>query len=76
MVFYGDKNNWWASYAFWVFQLFGFTNVALLDGGRSKWESEGKPTTTDVPRYMLSHYVAEQRSDEKIRAFFSDAAVS
>src|SRR5678816_3081789 len=38
VVFYGDKNNWWATYAFWVFQLFGFTNAKVLDGGRIKWE--------------------------------------
>jgi thiosulfate/3-mercaptopyruvate sulfurtransferase len=39
-VFYGDKNNWWATYAFWVFQLFWFANSRLLDGGRLKWEAE------------------------------------
>ena len=72
VVFYGDKNNWWATYAFWVFQLFGFTNVAMLDGGRSKWESEGRPTTTDVPRYAATRYAAKERSDDKIRAFFAD----
>ena len=49
-IFYGDKNNWWAAYAFWVFQLFGFTNAKILDGGRVKWEQEGRPMTTDVPR--------------------------
>ncbi len=51
VVFYGDKNNWWAAYAFWVFKLFGFTNTRLVDGGRSKWEAEGRPTSTDVPHY-------------------------
>ena len=40
VIFYGDKNNWWATYAFWVFQLFGFTNAKRLDGGRMKWEQE------------------------------------
>ena len=50
VVFYGDKNNWWAAYAFWVFQLFGFTNAKLLDGGRIKWEQEGRPLNTEVPR--------------------------
>ena len=48
-IFYGDKNNWWAAYAFWVFQLFGFTNAKILDGGRMKWEQEGRPMTTDAP---------------------------
>jgi thiosulfate/3-mercaptopyruvate sulfurtransferase len=72
VVFYGDKNNWWAAYAFWVFQLFGFTNVALLDGGRSKWEAEARPTTTEVPRYATTRYEAKERSDERIRAFIAD----
>ncbi len=72
VVFYGDKNNWWAAYAFWVFQLFGFNNVALLDGGRSKWESESRPMTTDVPRYPATRFVAGERSDEPIRAFSPD----
>ena len=47
IVFYGDKNNWWACYAFWVFQLFGHTNAKVMDGGRLKWEKEKK---RDVPR--------------------------
>lgn len=72
VVFYGDKNNWWATYAFWVFQLFGFTNMALLDGGRSKWEAEGRPMTTDARRYPPSQFVAPARSDERIRAFSAD----
>ncbi len=73
VVFYGDKNNWWAAYAFWVFQLFGFTNAKLLDGGRIKWEQEGRPFTTDVPRLSPTGYKAPARSDEKIRAFFQEA---
>ncbi len=72
VVFYGDKSNWWATYAFWVFQLFGFTNAALLDGGRSKWETEGRPMSTDVPRYTATAYVGRERSDRTIRAFFAD----
>ncbi len=72
VVFYGDKNNWWAAYAFWVFQLFGFTNAKLLDGGRIKWEQEGRPFATDVPRYPPTSYKAPKRSDEKIRAFFQE----
>ena len=71
VIFYGDKNNWWAAYAFWVFQLFGFTNAKLLDGGRMKWESEGRAMTTDKPSYPPTQYVAPERSDEKIRAFFA-----
>jgi thiosulfate/3-mercaptopyruvate sulfurtransferase len=73
VVFYGDKNNWWATYAFWVFQLFGFTNAKVLDGGRIKWEQEGRPFKTDVPRLTATSYKAPKRWDEKIRAFFQEA---
>ncbi len=72
VVFYGDKNNWWAAYAFWVFKLFGFENARLLDGGRIKWEQEDRPFTTDVPRYASTSYKAPARSDERIRAFFHE----
>lgn len=72
VIFYGDRNNWWATYAFWVFRLFGFENSRLLDGGRLKWEQEGRPMTTDVPKFPQSDYEAPERSDQKIRAFFQD----
>jgi thiosulfate/3-mercaptopyruvate sulfurtransferase len=72
VIFYGDKNNWWAAYAFWVFQLFGFTNAKLLDGGRLKWEQEGREMTTDVPSFRATDYSAKERSDERIRAFMGD----
>jgi thiosulfate/3-mercaptopyruvate sulfurtransferase len=72
VIFYGDKNNWWATYAFWVFQLFGFTNAKILDGGRMKWEEEGRPMSTEVPRLAPSSYVAPERNDEKIRAFMNE----
>jgi thiosulfate/3-mercaptopyruvate sulfurtransferase len=73
VVFYGDKNNWWAAYAFWVFHLFGFTNAKLLDGGRIKWEQEGRPLTTDRPAApRRSNYVAKGRDDAEIRAFMND----
>ena len=72
VVFYGDKNNWWATYAFWVFQLFGFTNARILDGGRAKWEAEGRPMTEEVPKLQPSAYVAAARNDARIRAFQED----
>ena len=72
VIFYGDKNNWWATYAFWVFQLFGFTNARILDGGRVKWESENRQLVTDVPTFPRTKYRAPERSDEKIRAFYQD----
>jgi thiosulfate/3-mercaptopyruvate sulfurtransferase len=73
VIFYGDKNNWWACYAYWVFQLFGFTNARVLDGGRVKWEQEGRPLVTDVPKFPPSNYVAPERDDSRIRAFREDA---
>ncbi|HUF31101.1 MAG TPA: sulfurtransferase [Gemmatimonadaceae bacterium] len=73
VIFYGDKNNWWATYAFWVFQLFGFTNARILDGGRTKWEQEGRPMTTEVPKFAPSSYAAPERDDAKIRAFRDEA---
>jgi thiosulfate/3-mercaptopyruvate sulfurtransferase len=69
VVFYGDKNNWWATYAFWVFQLFGHTKAKVLDGGRLKWEKEKREMTRDVPTYPASAYKAPDRDDTKIRTF-------
>jgi thiosulfate/3-mercaptopyruvate sulfurtransferase len=69
IVFYGDKNNWWAAYAYWVFQLFGHTKAKLMDGGRLKWTSEGRPMTREVPHYPRTQYRARERDDTRIRAF-------
>lgn len=72
VILYGDKNNWWAAYALWVFELFGFTNVRLLDGGRAKWEAEGRPMVTDVPTFPATTYIATTRDDARIRAFLPE----
>ena len=72
VIFYGDKNNWWATYAFWVFQLFGHTDAKVMDGGRVKWLAEGRAMTRDLPTYSPTSYVAQARSDSKIRAFRDD----
>lgn len=72
VVFYGDKNNWWATYALWVFELFGFSNTLILDGGRAKWLAEDRATTTDRPAFPSSSYVAQERDDARIRAYFAD----
>jgi len=72
VVFYGDKNNWWATYAFWVFQLFGHTNAKVMDGGRAKWQAEGREMTREVPNYPATNYTAPDRSDAAIRAFRED----
>jgi thiosulfate/3-mercaptopyruvate sulfurtransferase len=72
VIFYGDKNNWWATYALWVFRLFGHDRVRVMDGGRKKWEDEGRPMTTDVPTYDRVDYPTPQRRDDQIRAFRQD----
>ncbi len=69
LVFYGDKNNWWATYAFWVFQLFGHRNARIMDGGRLKWELEKRPLTREKPSYPPTTYRAPERDDATIRAF-------
>ncbi len=69
VVFYGDKNNWWATYAFWVFQLFGHTNARVMDGGRLKWEKEGREMSRDVPGFAATQYQAPNRDDSTIRIF-------
>lgn len=69
IVLYGDKNNWWSCYAFWIFQLFGHTRAKIMDGGRLKWEKEGRALVREVPAPAESSYIAPERDDSKIRAF-------
>ncbi|WP_460773786.1 sulfurtransferase [Microbacterium sp. GXF7504] len=72
VVIYGDKNNWWAAYALWVFSLFGHEDVRLLDGGRDRWIAEGRPITTEVPARAESDYPVVQRDDSVLRAYRED----
>jgi thiosulfate/3-mercaptopyruvate sulfurtransferase len=72
VVFYGDKGNWWACYALWVFELFGHTSSAIMDGGRTKWEMEKRPWSRETPSYAATNYVSPERADYKIRAFRDD----
>jgi thiosulfate/3-mercaptopyruvate sulfurtransferase len=72
VVFYGDKNNWWACYAFWVFQLFGHAGAKIMDGGRVKWLKENRATSRDVPSYPKAQYSAAERNDPPIRAYRDD----
>ncbi|MHA7238603.1 sulfurtransferase [Arthrobacter sp. TMS1-12-1] len=72
VVIYGDKSNWWAAYALWVFTLFGHGDVRLLDGGRDKWVAEDRALTTDRPDVAASDYPVVEREDAPIRAFLSD----
>ncbi len=72
VVIYGDKSNWWAAYALWVFTLFGHEDVRLLDGGRDKWIAEGRELTTDVTQPSVGEYPEVERNDAPIRAFKED----
>ncbi len=69
VVFYGDKNNWWATYAFWVFKLFGHADARIMNGGRQKWVAEGRELTKDKPSFPPTGYRPAARADYKIRAF-------
>ena len=71
VVFYGDKNNWWAAYALWAFEMFGHTNAVLMDGGRKKWQDEGRPMTPDKPSYDRADYPVPS-VDASQRAFRDD----
>ena len=72
VVFYGDKANWWAAYALWVFTLFGHDDLRLLDGGRNKWIAEGRELTTARPDRPRATYPEVRREDGAIRAFRDD----
>ncbi len=72
IVFYGDKSNWWAAYALWVFALFGHPDVRLMDGGRDLWIAEDRPLTTDKPQREATPYPVVERRDAPIRAFRDD----
>ncbi len=69
IVLYGDRSNWWATYAFWVFKLFGHEDVRILNGGRAKWIAEGRELTREVPSTSAVSYPVVQRDDKTIRAF-------
>jgi len=69
IVIYGDKNNWWATYALWVLRLFGIERLHIMDGGRALWEKEGREMTREVPRYPEGDIKVGPRNDSTIRAF-------
>ncbi|MEJ7762118.1 MAG: sulfurtransferase [Thermomicrobiales bacterium] len=71
VVFYGDKNNWYACYTFWLFAYFGHGRIRIMDGGRAKWEAEGRPYTRDASDHAPTTYVASD-PDPSIRAFRDD----
>ena len=74
VVIYGDKSNWWAAYALWVFTLFGHTDVRLLNGGRDAWVAEGRELTKDLPSRTSTNYPVVTRNDSDIRAFKEDVS--
>ena len=71
LVLYGDFNNWFAAFAFWVFKYYGYKDVRIIDGGRKKWLIEDRPTTKDVPEYPKGNFIAVTDTDNDIRAFFN-----
>ena len=71
IVLYGDRNNWYACYSFWLFAMYGHRNLKIMNGGRSKWESEQRPMTKDVPHFPPTTYHA-QPADESLRVFRDD----
>ncbi len=68
VVFYGDKSNWFACYALWLFQYYGHPRCRIMDGGRLKWEKENRPMTKDLPSHPKTDYKA-QDANEAIRAY-------
>jgi len=71
IVLYGDKNNWYACYSFWLFSMYGHTNMKIMNGGRTKWEAEQRPMTKEVPHFEATTYHA-QPADETLRAYRDD----
>ena len=68
LVLYGDKNNWFAAYAYWYLKIYGHGDVRILDGGRQKWTDEGREFTTETPQPRQADYEANER-DESIRTY-------
>ena len=71
VILYGDNNNWFAAWAFWQLKIYGHSDVRLMNGGRAKWEAEGRPLTTDAPAHTAAQYAASD-ADNSIRAFRED----
>jgi thiosulfate/3-mercaptopyruvate sulfurtransferase len=69
VVFYGDKSNWWACYAFWAFRLFGHQDCRVMNGGRKLWIDQSRPLTTEVPQYPRTEYKIQPGNEEQIRVF-------
>jgi len=68
IILYGDNNNWFAAWAYWLLKYYGHEDVKILDGGRKKWEAEDRDLTTDVPEYDNTNYTISNEKSE-YRAF-------
>jgi thiosulfate/3-mercaptopyruvate sulfurtransferase len=75
VVLYGDRNNWFAAYAYWYLKIYGHGDVRILDGGRQKWIDENRELSTDVPTVRAAGYTAEDR-DESIRIYRDEVRAS
>ncbi len=73
VILYGDNNNWFAAYVFWMMKMYGHEDVRLMNGGRKKWVDEGRPTTTDVPEVTPTTYKAKD-ADTSLRAFYKNVS--
>jgi thiosulfate/3-mercaptopyruvate sulfurtransferase len=73
VLLYGDNNNWFAAFAYWLFKLYGHDDVRLINGGRKKWFDEGREGTPDVPSYPAATYSARD-ADSSLRVFRDDVA--
>jgi len=71
VILYGDFNNWFAAFVFWVFKYYGHKNIKIMNGGRKKWELENRDYTKDEPQISESSYSA-QTADESVRAYLRD----
>ncbi|TMB88941.1 MAG: sulfurtransferase [Chloroflexi bacterium] len=69
ILLYGDNNNWFAAYAYWALKYYGHDKVQLIDGGRVKWEKEGRAWSTDVPSHPATSYHFHSSPNEDIRAY-------
>jgi len=74
LILYGDFNNWFAAFAFWVFKYYGYKNIKLLNGGRKKWLEEDRPITKDIPNYRINSQdnINTIKTDNNIRVFLND----
>jgi thiosulfate/3-mercaptopyruvate sulfurtransferase len=71
LIFYGDNNNWFAAFAYWVAKIYGHQDAALMNGGRKKWELENRPLTTDAPSVTPAQYTASP-PNFSLRAYLKD----